>query len=243
VKLRFSYVSRNLTMRINGTRFPTRVSVSLLAALLYGCASSAPKEQAPPSPSANPLQGMVGRQVVVLPVQLVATSGPAGTWDVRPDLFQLLPLLDQEIADTFRRRGVRNNWTFGEEIVASANRNAGLAGNPRGLPVAGIRRIKASDTPLPEPLASEIRTIVSLTNARYVVMPIEARIELGSAQRKASLNLLLIDSRTARVLWTGEITGTPSSDPAVVRDTLSPYGFRIVARELAGLFADLVLAE
>jgi hypothetical protein len=230
-------------MRINGSRFPARVSVLVLASLLYGCASSAPKEQPTPSPAANPIQGMVGRQVVVLPAQLLATSGPAGTWDVRPDQAQLLALLDQEIADTFRKRGVRSNWTFGEEIVASASRNAGLAGNPRGLPVAGIRRVKAGDTPLPEPLASEIRTIVSLTSARYVVLPIETRIELSPALRKASLHLLLIDSRTARVLWAGEVTGTPSSDPAIVAETLSPYGFRIVARELAGLFADLVLAE
>ena len=230
-------------MRINGSSFPTRVSVFLLASLLYGCASSAPKEQTPATPAANPIQGMVGRQVVVLPAQLLATSGPAGTWDVRPDLAQLLTLLDQEIADTFRKRGVRSNWTFADDIVASANRNAGLAGNPRGLPVAGIRRIKASDTPLPEPLASEIRTIVSLTSARYVIMPIETRVELSPAHRKAALNLLLIDSRTARVLWAGEVTGSPSSDPGVVSETLSPYGFRIVARELAGLFADMVLAE
>ena len=230
-------------MRITETNSPTRVSVFLFAALLYGCASSAPKEQGPAYPASTALEGMAGRQVVVLPAQLLSTAGPGGTWNVREDEAQLLRVLDQEIADALRKRGVRSNWTFADEIVAAATRNAGLAGNPRGLPVGGIRRVKASDTPLPEPLASEIRTIVSLTNARFAIMPIETKVELSSSHRKASLNLLLIDSRTARVLWTGEVAGSPSSDPAVVSEATSPYGFRIIARELAGLFADMVVPQ
>jgi hypothetical protein len=185
---------------------------------------------------------MLGRQLVVLPAQLFAVGGPAGTWDVRPDATPLLRLLDEEIADAFRKRGVRSNWTFADDITAAARRNAGLAGDPLGLPVAGIRRVKASDTPLPEPLASQIRTLVSLTSARYVIMPLEARVDVSGGQRKGALNLLLIDSRTARVLWAGEVQGQSSADPAVVSDALSPYGFRILARELAGLFADMVVA-
>ena len=243
MKLRFGYVSRNLTMRPIETIKHTRFSAVLFVALLYGCASSPPGEPQAVAPEATPLQGMIGRQVVVLPAQLLSTSGPAGTWDVRPDEAPLLKLLDEEIADAFRKRGVRGNWTFAEELIASANRNAGLAGNPLGLPVAGIRRIKAGDTPLPEPLASYIRTLVSLTNARYAIMPLETKVDVTAERRKGSLNLLLIDSRTARVMWAGEVESQPGSDPAGARDTLSPYGFRILARELAGLFADMAVSQ
>jgi hypothetical protein len=186
---------------------------------------------------------MIGRQLVMLPAQLIATAGAGGSWDVRPEHSELLTLLDQEITDAFRKRGVRGNWTFAQDLIAAATRNAGLAGNPLGLSVAGIRRVKAGDTPLPEPLASEIRTLVSLTNARYVIMPLEARVDLSQGQRKGSLQLLLIDSRTARVVWVGDIDGPSVRDPEVVRDTLTPYGFRLLARELSGLFADMVVAQ
>ena len=243
MKLRFGYVSRNLTMRLIETIKHSRFSAVLLVALLYGCASSSREEEQTVTPASSPLAGMIGRQVVVLPAQLLSTSGPAGTWDVRPDEAPLLKLLDEEIADAFRKRGVRSNWTFAAELIASATRNAGLAGNPLALPVAGIRRIKASDTPLPEPLASNIRTLVSLTNTRYVIMPLETKVDIKAERRKGALNLLLIDSRTARVLWAGEVEGQTSTDPATVSETMSPYGFRILARELAGLFADMAVAQ
>lgn len=220
-----------------------RLTVLFATALLYGCASSRAEPAQEATPAENPLTGMIGRQLLVLPAQLLATAGPGGSWDVRPDGAPLLQLIDQEITETLRKRGIRGNWTFPQEIIASATRNAGLAGNPLGLSVAGIRRIKAGDTPLPEPLASQIRTLVSLTSARYVIMPLETRVDMNGGQRKGFLRVLLIDARTARVLWTGDVEGQSSRDPEVVRDTMSPFGFRILARELAGVFADMVVPQ
>jgi hypothetical protein len=237
----FGYVSRNHTMRPTETTLRSRVTALLLATLLCGCASSGSKESQEPAPAANPLAGLVGSRIVVLPAQLISTAAPGGSWDVQPQHASLLKLIDQEIADAFRKRGVRNNWTFAEELIASATRNAGLAGNPLALPVAGIRRIKAGDTPLPEPLASQIRTLVSLTSARFVIMPLEMKVDMNGGQRKGSLRVLLIDSRTARVTWAGDVDGVSTRDATTVADTFTPFGFRGLARELAGLFAEMVV--
>src|SRR5215211_699437 len=114
------------------------------AALLYGCASSSPgaKQPAETAQVSTPLAGMVGRQILVLPAQYLAIPNAGGGWDIVPNGQSLLPILDEEIADAFRKRGVKSNWTFGREIIASADRNAGLAGgDPRNLPAAGIRSI------------------------------------------------------------------------------------------------------
>jgi hypothetical protein len=186
---------------------------------------------------------MAGRQLVVLPAQLLSIANPAGNWDVHPEHAHLLPILDEELTDAFRKRGVKDNWTFPRELIAAATRNAGLAGNPLGLSVAGIRRWKAGDTPLPEPLASDIRSLVSLTSARYAIMPLETRIDASGGQRRGILHVLLIDSRTARVVWTGDAEGQSVRDPQVVSETLSPYGFRMLARDLSGAFADMVVAQ
>lgn len=212
------------------------------AALLYGCAASAPAAKDEPAVPSSPLSGMLGRPIVVFPTQYLATAGPSGTWDISPDNAALLPVLDEEIADAFRKRGVKN-WTFAREITVSAVRNGGLAGDPRELSVAGIRRVKAGDTPLPEPLASQIRGLVSLTNARFAVLPLEARVDVRDGQRKGGVRMLLVDARTARVVWAEDIDAEPLRDPAIVREALSPYGFRLLSRDIASRFADMVVAQ
>lgn len=181
--------------------------------------------------------------MVVFPAQYLATAGPGGTWDITQAGPSLLPILDEEIADALRKRGVSSNWTFAREITASADRNAGLAGDPRQLSAQGIRRIAAGDTPLPEPLASQIRTLVSLTSARFALLPLETRLDTRNGERKGSVRMLLVDSRTARVLWAGDFESSVKRDPVAASESFSPYGFRIFARELAGRLADMVVAQ
>jgi hypothetical protein len=187
---------------------------------------------------------MVGRQMLVLPTQYLAVANAGGGWDIVPSSQSLLPILDEEIADAFRKRGVKSNWTFAREIVASAQRNAGLAGgDPRNLGAAGIRRVKPGDTPLPEPLAGQIRGLVSLTSARFVVIPLEVHIDTRDSERKGSVRLLLIDARTSRVTWAEDVMAQTQRDPQVVSEAMSPYGFRMLARDLATKFADMVVAQ
>ena len=215
------------------------------AALLYSCASSsAAKQEQAAQPAASPLAGMVGRQMLVLPTQYLAVANAGGGWDIVPSGQSLLPILDEEIADAFRKRGVKNNWTFAKEIVESADRNAGLAGgDPRNLGAAGIRRVKPGDNPLPEPLAGQIRGLVSLTNARFVVLPLEVHVDVRDNERKGSVRLLLIDSRTSRVTWAEDVMAQTVRDPQIVSEAMSPYGFRMLARDLATKFADMVVAQ
>ena len=222
----------------------TRLAAAASAALLYGCASSSPAklEQDPP-PSATPLAGMIGRQMLVLPAQFLSVTNAGGGWDIVPAGASLLPILDEEITDAFRKRGVKSNWTFGREIAEASMRNGGITGNPRELAAQGIRRVRPGDTPLPEPLASEIRGLVALTNARYVVLPLEVNVDTRGGERKGSVRLLLIDSRTARVTWSEDVIATPSRDPQVVSDAFSPFGFRQLSRDIASKFADMVVAQ
>jgi hypothetical protein len=243
VKLRIGYVSRNPNMTLVRTMFRAPLAAVAGAFLLYGCASSSSSSKEPAEPVMSPLAGMIGRQMLVLPTQYLSIANAGGGWDIVPSGPPLLSILDEEITDQFVKRGVKRNWTFAREITESANRNGGLAGDPRELGAQGIRRVKAGDTPLPEPLASQIRTLVALTSARFVVLPLEVHVDTRDGERKASLRVLLVDARTARVAWVGDIEATPERDPQAVADALSPYGFRLAAREMATKFADMVVAQ
>ena len=211
------------------------------ATLLYGCASAKPAAES--GPPLSPLTGLAGRQLLVLPTQYLSVTNPGGGRDIAPGGATLTPILDQEIEDVFRARGVKNNWTFARQIIESADRQGGLTGDPRDLHAAAIRRVKAGDTPLPEPTASDIRNLVALTSARYVVIPIEVNVDVRDNVRSGSLRVLLVDSRTARVTWADDVIAPPDRDPQVVNDAFTPFGFRGLARVLATKLADMVVAQ
>ncbi len=237
------YVSRNHVMTHKNLTFRAPFGALVAAAFLYGCASAPKQAKEDGAAPVSPLSGMIGRHMVVFPGQYLALAGPGGTWDITQEGRTLLPILDEEIADAMRKRGANNNWTFGPDITARADRNAGLAGDPRQLSVQAVRRNPAGDTPLPEPLASQIRTLVSLTNARYALLPIETHLDNRNGERKGSLRVLMIDSRTARIVWAGDIVAPVVRDPVTATDSLTPFGFRQFARGLANAVADLVVSQ
>ncbi len=105
--------------------------------------------------------------------------------------------------------------------------------DPHILAVAALRRlVKASDDPLGEPLASQIRSLVSMRDARYAVLPATLAFESTAGGLRGTVLVYLIDSRTARIQWSGAVTS------AVAR-SLSPA----MASDIAQRLADLVVAR
>ena len=217
------------------------MAASIALCLQFGCASSvpAPKEQTQPARSA--LSGMLGRPLLIMPAQYIGVVTPAGQFELSMMNRDLLGIMDEELADAFRKRGVRSSWMFAKEITAAAMRNGGLVPDPRELSAESLRRIQPSDTPLQEPLGTQIRQLVALQEGRYVLIPIEVDVD-NRTGRASVLKVLLVDSRTARVLWVDSIESMAPTD-VPVGDLLSGYGFRRLSRALASRFADMVVAQ
>lgn len=244
MKLRIGYFIRNLTMRLHTYLFPRAAAAVLGAALLYGCAkASQATTQSPSAGNGSPLSGLMSRQLALLPAQYIGLPTVGDNWELSPANAGLLPILDEEIIDQFRKRGVRNNWVSASDLTESAMRSGGLVVDPRQLNAQQIRRIKAGDTPLGEPLGTEIRNLVALTNARYALLPIEVHLDNRGGVRKGTVRFLLIDTRTARVVWADDVESLVQRDPQVSQDALSPYEFRKFAREVASHFADIVAGQ
>jgi hypothetical protein len=71
---------------------------------------------------------------------------------------------------------------------------------------------------LPEPLASQIRTLVALhDDTRFVLAPAELRLEAAGAGGRGVLRLVLIDARLSKIGWFGEIASdtVPAFGPAI----------------------------
>lgn len=218
------------------------VTAAIALAILSGCASSAPAPKDQTAPAQSALSGMLGRALLVMPAQYIGVVTPAGQYELSMMNRDLLGIMDEELEDAFRKRGVRSSWMFAKAITTAAMRNGGLVQDPRELSAESIRRAQASDTPLPEPLATQIRQLIALQDGRYALIPIEVDVDNRPGRASGILRVMLIDSRTARVLWVDSIESpAPADIPA--GDLLSGYGFRRLSRALATRFADMVVAQ
>jgi hypothetical protein len=206
------------------------------AILALGCASAGPatEKAAENSPQGTPLAAMAGRPVLVLPVQrnvivVDQTLDQAGAIDG----WNFLVALDDSITSALSARGLGNTWTFAPAITAAARRNGGLVADPHVLATGSLRKlVKAGDDALNEPLPTQIRSLVALREGRYAILPAAVRFTGQTSATRGTLIVYLIDSRTARIAWSGEV---PS-------DT-SPRFSAAMAGSIAERLADLVVAR
>jgi hypothetical protein len=187
--------------------------------------------QAPPR-RASPLAGLAGQHIVVLPVHYIRADTLG--WSARvSDPRATLAALDSAIERALSERGFRTDWTYPPALARSARRNAGYVSDPYSLAGERLRSgARAIEGQVPEPLASQLRSIVAVTDARYALFPVELRFEqLPDGRARPVLRVALMDARGASVRWIGEVRGATSS--TVNSTTLESVAFAL---------ADLVAA-
>jgi hypothetical protein len=179
---------------------PLLLTVAFVAALACHSGSANPA----PGPEEHSLSGLAAQRVAVLPVYAVRVM-PDLNWSVgRPADVQTT--LDADIVAAFEERGIRRQWTFPEELDASYRRNANYATDPRRFAEEPLRApALPAEMRLPEPLASQIRTLVALQpDMRLVLAPVELKLEPTTGGGRGVLRVVLIDARTSTVRWSGD---------------------------------------
>jgi hypothetical protein len=145
--------------------------------------------------------------LIVLPVQRLHASVPEWS-DKIGDQRAYLSTVDDEIAFAVRDRGLRVQWTFPLDLARSARRNPGYAADPYAIaltPLAAVER--DPDKLIAEPLAGQLRASAALFNARYALVPVELSLVPDPSGGRATLHLVLIDTRAARLVWKGDVSG------------------------------------
>ncbi|HEY0994753.1 MAG TPA: hypothetical protein VGD77_02060 [Gemmatimonadaceae bacterium] len=210
-----------------------RTLVVVALALLAACGGARPAEQAAPAAPSRPLAGLAGQRVLVAPL-FVIREGDALGWAAQiPRQAEFRRTIEEEIAFALRDRGAGTTWVMPEQLVRYYQRNPTTSPDPGALAAGPLRA--ASLQPgarLTEPLASQLRTLVALHDARLVLLPVELSFEpAGGTMGRASLRLVLADARTSDVRWVGQVKSDSSA-------TFS----RALPASLAIRLADLVAA-
>lgn len=175
----------------------------------------------------HPLGRLAAEQMLVLPVQYLTFADSLGWSQNAPPSRAYLNTVDDEIAFALEQRGLKGRWTMVPDLVRSVARNPGYAPDPHSLAAAAIRiGAKGAGFELPEPLASQLRSLIALTDARYVLFPVELKLTGSGGYGHAILHLVVIDARRSQVDWTGDLAGAAVAkfSPAIAADLASRLG-------------------
>lgn len=217
-------------------------SRTVLTATLLAIAGACGGARTTPAPTPGPaadqqplehaLSGLAARHVVMLPVYIVRVA-PELPWTAAVgNPTEVARTLDADILAAFDEHGLRRTWIFPPDLMQSYRRNPTYATDPYALAEEPLRAPTfRSEDHLPEPLASQLRTLIALhDDARMVLAPVELRLEpAGPGAGRGVLHLALIDARGDNVVWTGD----------VVSDTVPAFGPEISA-SIASRLANVV---
>lgn len=208
-----------------------RFWVPLLVASVWTAACGRPAAQAVPEPPEHALANLAAQHVVVLPTY-AAHAAQGLTWNI-PSIAELRRAMDADIVSAFEERGLRKSWIFPDQLQSAYRRNSTYATDPYGLAEEPLRSPALEiDQRLPEPLASQIRTMVAFhEDARLVLAPVELVLEpTPGGTGRGVLRLVLLDARLSNIRWIGSVAGDSSAafGPAVTAS---------VAAKMAGVVA------
>ena len=183
-----------------------------MAAALLGhlaaCGSTPPATQGPAAqPARAPLAALATQPVALAPAQYVRGGDSTG-WAARiGSAPAFLRSLDSAIAAELVLRGTARSWVTAEALGRSARRNPAFTSDPYALSAESLRHgVRRANGRLGEPLASQMRSLVALTEARHALIPVEVRFEPGAnGVTRAMLRLVLVDARLAEIQWAGDV--------------------------------------
>lgn len=212
--------------------------VGVVAAIVLATAacrsSSPPPESSAPQQSARPALAALATQPVALTPAQYVRGGDSTGWASRiGPAPAFLRSLDSAIANELLSRGTARTWVTAEALGRSARRNPAFTSDPYALSAESLRHgVRRTNARLGEPLASQMRSLVALTEARHALVPVEVRFEPATnGAVRVILRLALIDARLAEIQWAGDVW-TEEALPTVPD----------IAAALADRVADLIAA-
>jgi hypothetical protein len=183
------------------------------AVLLAGCGAKAAPPQAPAQVPTAPLPtaGLASNRVPILPFTLVVAEDSLEWEHVLVDRKAVLAAADSVLGALLTVRAPEVTWVLADEVRRQARRSPTFGSNPDQMATALLRSERLVQ--VPDPLRSELRTLVALAGARYALVP-AALVYLratpdtsGTAPRaavavaRAELSIVLVDARLGRVGW------------------------------------------
>jgi hypothetical protein len=205
------------------TPFLRRVTHCAAAIILTAVAGGCARAQTPPKtpkPLAAPallLAPLAGQPVAVLPATFVISDGnvtgiPAGR-------AAQLAWVDSVLGEALQTRGPEATWMLPAEVRRVARRAPGIVTDPDQMGQATLRF--EGFKKVPDPLFSNIRSLVAMTGSRFVMIPAAFRFTQTEAGVKVEATLVLTDARTGLIPWRSSPVAVAATAGAALAATIA----------------------
>jgi len=195
-----------------------RLGQWLLAATAMSCGGNPPPDPAvPPVTIPLPVAVLAGREILVLPVGLIAAADSLGWRDQFRDRAAVRSAADSIIADALTARAPEVPWVLPARLRQIARRNPTVVADPDRLPGAVLRDERLEE--VPDPLRAQLRTLSSFTDARYALVPAALFYErTPSGEGRAHLVTAVADVRLGTITFRSTASGD-GPDPWTALET------------------------
>jgi hypothetical protein len=199
-------------------------SLALVVAAGACAAAKQPPASSELAEPSRPLAAFAATRIIAMPTQQLRAPDSL-TWTATlPPTRALLAQADSVLEHELRERNLAGTWVFPGDLARSARRNPTYAVDPAtvraGDAVRSLERRPKGN--LAEPVASQLRALAGLNDARYALVPVELRLEpAGEGQGRAVLHLAVVDIRGARLDWASDVTGEPMATPSAALASLA----------------------
>jgi hypothetical protein len=189
------------------------LALLFLASGLAGCAA-----RSTPPPTAGYERGGIpelrGDRVIVLPVQLRGAGHPE---------------IDREVEYALREVSPGVTWIPPASVQEALRRSPGTGIRIEGLPVRAFQAAELQR--IGDPLFGDLYRLGAILDARWVLLPVEARGKPVEDAEVVELSVALIEARSGRVVWYGIVEGRPGASGEL---SATASVAEALARRLAG---------
>jgi len=204
-----------------------------MATLAAGCsgASRGAESGAPPQETPRPLAAIATQPIALLPAQYVRGGDSTGWADRVGPQRDFLRAIDSAIVRELAARNTARAWVLPEALARMSRRNPASGADPYALSAEGLRAgVRRLNPALGEPLSTQIRSLIALTDARHALVPVEVRFEPAGDSARAILRVALLDGRLSQIQGAWDVA-SEARTPDV----------GALATSLAGKLADLIV--
>ena len=169
-----------------------------------------------------PTQALVGQQVALLPLTLIAADSALQADTLYAPYRERRPALtwaDSVIGEAFTGRAPEVRWVLPAELRKAARRSPGIVGDPDAMGQAALRSPKLRD--IPDPLRSSLRNLMAVVGGRAAMVPAALAFAREDDGRiRADLSLVVADTRKGNVLWRALASGRGATPSAALQSAL-----------------------
>jgi hypothetical protein len=193
-----------------------------LAGLACGGASPPPAatSEAPAPEPVHPLAAFASTRIINVPAQRIVPGGAAGWAEKLQGSRAWLDSLDAAFERELRARRASSNWAFAADLARSSRRNPTFAADPYTIRASdAVRQLeRRKDAVIAEPVASQLRALTGLHDARYAFVVSEVRFEpvAGSSppSARAVAHAAVLDVRGSSLSWARDVSSDAFAEPS-----------------------------